>query len=172
MPQRVNGSVFSDQVLTGSLRHYLLVGADFSESFDDESPVYGSAAEEVARVITQKAIIAIFNPYEIGISFALESNRANWDTDELQAAIRALGTDVGTDHLDLSSIRIEEVEYKFLGSGYTFVVPDPVLNYLSANNTYFALADTTLYLPDHETVDIGSIIRLFKREDVTLTIEG
>ena len=110
MPQRVNGSVFSDQVLTGSLRHYLLVGADFSESFDDESPVYGSAAEEVARVITQKAIIAIFNPYEIGISFALESNRANWDTDELQAAIRALGTDVGTDHLDLSSIRIEEVE--------------------------------------------------------------
>ena len=47
-----------------------------------------------------------------------------------------------------------------------------MLNYLSANNTYFALADTTLYLPDHETVDIGSIIRLFKREDVTLTIEG
>ena len=174
MPQRVNGSVFSDQVLTGSLRHYLLIGADFSDSFEDEAPVYGSAAEEVARVITQRATIAIFNPYEIGISFALESNRANWETEELEQAIRDLGTDVGTDGLDLSNIRLTEVEYKFLGSDYVFVVPDPTINSLMVNNTYFVASETTLTLPDYtqDYIEVGSVIRVFKYEDIEVTIEA
>lgn len=174
MPQRINGSVFSDQVLTGSLRHYLLVGADFGNSFSDEAPVYGSAAEEVARIITQKATIAIFNPYEIGISFALESNRANWETEELEDAIRQLGNNVGTDHIDLSNIRLTEVEYKFLGSDYVFVVPDPTLNRLMVNNTYYVSASTTLTLPDYtqDIIDVGSILRIFKQKDSIVTIEA
>ena len=174
MPQRINGSVFSDQVLTGSLKHYLLVGADFSASFDGEAPVYGSAAEEVARVITQKATIAIFNPYEIGISFALESNRSDWDTEELQAAIRALGSNVGFEGLNLSAIRVEEVAYRFLGSDFVFVVPDPNINHLIVNNTYFAASPTTLTLPDYtdEIIDVGSVIRIFKYEGIEVTIEA
>ena len=174
MPQRVNGSVFSDQVLTGSLKHYLLIGADFSDSFDGEAPVYGSAAEEVARVITQRATIAIFNPYEIGISFALESNRANWETEDLEQAIRDLGSNVGTDGLDLSNIRLTEVEYKFLGSDYVFVVPDPTINSLMVNNTYFAASEVTLTLPDYtqDYIEVGSVIRVFKYEDIEVTIEA
>jgi len=174
MPQRVNGSVFTDQTLTGSLRHFLLIGADFSQSFSDSEPVFGSAAEEIVRVITSKATIGIFNPTDIGISFALETNRANWGEQDLQDAIRALGTSVGQEELDFSNIRITEVEYNFLGSDFVFVVPDPTISALSTNNTYYASSSTTLTLPDYTDpqIDVGSIIRIFKFEDSTVTLEA
>lgn len=172
MPQRINGSVYTDQTLSGSLKHYLLVGADFKNSFSDKSPAAGSAAEEIVRVITQNATIVIFNPFSIGISFALESNRANWNTSDLEIAIRELGNTVGYDNLNLSNIRLNEVEYNFFGSEYVYVVPDPNISTLSVNNTYFITASSTITLPDYtdSIIDIGSLIRLFKYEDTEVTI--
>ena len=172
MPQRINGSVYTDQTLSGSLKHYLLVGADFKNSFSDKSPAAGSAAEEIVRVITQNATLVIFNPFSIGISFALESNRANWNTSDLEIAIRELGNTVGYDNLNLSNIRLNEVEYNFFGSEYVYVVPDPNISTLSVNNTYFITASSTITLPDYtdSIIDIGSLIRLFKYEDTEVTI--
>lgn len=172
MPLRVNGGVYTDQTLTGSLTHYLLLGADFSNGISDKSPISGSAAEEIAKVISQKSTIAIFSPYEIGISFALETNRSGWTESSLEEEIRKLGTAVGFDRVDLSNIRITEMEYKFIGSAHTYVVPDPSISNLSVNNTYFVVSDTTLTLPDYNEISVGSIIRIFKYEDTTVTING
>jgi hypothetical protein len=174
MPSRINGSVFTDQTLTGSLKHYQLVGADFSNSFSNQAPKYGAAAEEVARVITQNATIVIFNPINIGISFALESDRSNWTTSELQSAIRALGASVGSDNVNLTNMRLTEVEYSLFGSEFVFVVPDPNINSLSVNNTYFITESTTLELPDYNDplIEIGSLIRFFKYEGIAVTLNA
>lgn len=54
MPIRVNGGVYTDQTLTGSLTHYLLLGADFSNGISDKSPISGSAASYNTLKINKK----------------------------------------------------------------------------------------------------------------------
>jgi hypothetical protein len=120
MPTRMNGGVNLNQVLTGSLRHFSIVGADFSGAVDgNNQPVYNSAASIVATEISKKAIIAILDPITnpLGMSVALETNRAGWTAEELQAAIRNLGNDVGIDHLDLTGITVIEGAYDLIGTG-------------------------------------------------------
>jgi hypothetical protein len=117
MPERVHGGVFTDEVVTGLLRHFVITGADFSGAQDaNGKPIYGSAASIVFQEITQKATVVIMNPISQvnrGMSFALESNRADWTADELQVMINGLGNNVGSDSLDLTTVKVEEVPYDF-----------------------------------------------------------
>lgn len=121
MPERIHGGVFNQQVITGSQRYFVIEGADFSGSFENGQPVPYSAAEIIFNVISQKGYINIMNPYDIGISFALEIGRSSWTAESLQEAIRALGDDVGVDHIDCSDCIVIEVPFNFqyLNSGGT-----------------------------------------------------
>lgn len=121
MPVRVNGGVFNQQVITGSQRYFVIEGADFSGAFQNGQPVPFSSAEIIFTMVSLRGYINIMNPYSNGISFALEINRSDWDADELQAAIQALGPDVGVDHVDCSVCTVEEVPFNFqyLGNGAT-----------------------------------------------------
>jgi len=119
MPDRVNGGVFNQQVITGSQRYFVIQGADFSGAFANGQPVAFSSAEIIFNMISVTSYINIMNPYSNGISFALEINRSNWDAGSLQTAIQALGTDVGVDHVDCSVCTVQEVpfDFQYLGSG-------------------------------------------------------
>lgn len=113
MPERVHGGVFTDTLLTGSLQHYLLSGADFSGAVDPAGrPIAGSAAEVVFNEVSLKATIVIMRPEATGASFALETNRANWSAGELQGTIRSLGT-IGVDVVDVSTVTVTLVPYSF-----------------------------------------------------------
>lgn len=112
MPIRTTGGVFDEQVLTGSLAHYVVCGADFSGAIDQYGqPVPYSAAEIIFTNITESAYVNIMNPNEQNLSFALEAGRSTWTEISLQAMIRNLGTDVGSDHLDLSQVTVKRVPY-------------------------------------------------------------
>ena len=119
MPIRTNGGVFNDQMLTGSLSHWVVTGADFSGAVDQYGqPVPFSAAEIIFKNIESGAYINIMNPNELNLSFALEEGRSKWTAESLQEMIRGLGTDVGVDHLDLSGVVVTQVPYIFgVGSG-------------------------------------------------------
>lgn len=131
MVTRVNGGVFDNQALTGSLCHYRILGADFSGAISDGTysipngagpnidlllgegePVPYSAAEEVMRIVMQLATVVITNPTDEGMFFATENTDNGWlDTEDLQQCIRDLGTNVGVDGLDLSGVTVEKVPY-------------------------------------------------------------
>ena len=119
MPVRTNGGVFNDQMITGSLHHFVLEGADFSGAVDSYGqPVAGSAAEIIFTNISEEGFIDIMNPNSQNISFALEINRSDWDANSLTEMVQSLGTDVGTDHINCSLCTVTEVPYIFnVGGG-------------------------------------------------------
>lgn len=114
MPVRTNGGVFTDQVLSGSMRHFKIIGADFSGAMDSQDrPVFGSAADVIFTKISQRAIIAIMNPISVldnSMSFALENTSADWNAERLQTMIRSLGI-IGVDNVDVSAINVIQVMY-------------------------------------------------------------
>jgi hypothetical protein len=112
MPIRTNGGVFNDQMLTGSLVHYVVCGADFSGAINSfGQPVPHSCAEIIFNRIESGAYIDIMNPNQYNLSFALESDRSIWNEASLQIMIQSLGTDVGVDHIDCSVLTVKEVPY-------------------------------------------------------------
>lgn len=112
MPVRQSGGVFDEQVLTGSLSHWVVCGADFSGAINSfGQPVPGSAAEIIFVNISKSAYINIMNPNECNLSFALEEGRSTWDEISLTAMVQSLGTDVGTDHIDCSVCIVKRVPY-------------------------------------------------------------
>ena len=105
MTFRVNGSVFSDQNLTGSLRHFAITGGDFthyvageggktvtyplgfsvdqpgSETvfFDEGEAIPQSAAEMVYEAVSTAATVVQLNVDSDGVLyFALENSSAGW----------------------------------------------------------------------------------------------
>lgn len=119
MPIRTNGGVFTDQMLTGSLKHFTIGGADFSGAADANNfPIHNSAAEIIYTDISQRATIVIMNPITnmSGMSFALETNRADWTAAEIQTLVRSLGT-IGVDDVDVSGVIVNESRYDLLESG-------------------------------------------------------
>jgi hypothetical protein len=119
MPVRVHGGVFNDQMITGSLRHFVIEGADFSGAVDaNGQPVPGSAAEIIFINIADAGQITIMNPNQYNISFALEINRSRWDGPSLTQMVQSLGGDVGIDHIDCAVCTVTEVPYIWdLGAG-------------------------------------------------------
>ena len=112
MPIRTTGGVFDEQVLTGSLAHYVICGADFSGAINSYGqPVPFSAAEIIFTHISEGAYINIMNPNECNISFALEAGRSVWDEISLTAMVQGLGNDVGVDHIDCSVCTVKRVPY-------------------------------------------------------------
>jgi len=112
MPIRTSGGVFNDQMLTGSLSHYVVCGADFSGAVNSfGQPVPFSAAEIIFNKIEAGAYVNIMNPNECNLSFALEEGRSIWTEASLTAMIQALGPDVGSDHLDLTVCVCTRVPY-------------------------------------------------------------
>lgn len=112
MPIRSSGGVFDEQVLTGSLSHWVVCGADFSGAINSfGQPVPGSAAEIIFVNISESAYINIMNPNECNLSFALEEGRSTWDEISLTLMVQSLGSDVGTDHIDCSVCTVKRVPY-------------------------------------------------------------
>jgi hypothetical protein len=112
MPIRTNGGVFSQQMLTGSLVHYVVCGADFSGAINSfGQPVPFSCAEIIFNRIESGAYIDIMNPNSLNLSFALEADRSIWNEASLQIMIRSLGTNVGVDHINCSVLTVKEVPY-------------------------------------------------------------
>lgn len=112
MPIRTNGGVFSQQMLTGSLVHYVVCGADFSGAINSfGQPVPNSCAEIIFNRIESGAYIDIMNPNSLNLSFALEADRSVWNEASLQVMIRSLGTNVGVDHINCSVLTVKEVPY-------------------------------------------------------------
>ena len=112
MVQRINGGVFNNQIITGSLRHFVLEGADFSGAVDMFGrPVPNSAAEIIFTNISEDGYINIMNPNQYNISFALEINRSHWTGHEMTAMVQSLGNNVGADHIDCSVCTVTEVPY-------------------------------------------------------------
>lgn len=112
MPIRTSGGVFNDQMLTGSLAHYVVCGADFSGAVNSfGQPVPFSAAEIIFNKIEAGAYVNIMNPNECNLSFALEADRSIWTAQSLQTMIQSLGPDVGVDHIDCTLCTVEQVPY-------------------------------------------------------------
>lgn len=112
MPIRQNGGVFSQQMLTGSLVHYVVCGADFSGAINSfGQPVPFSRAEIIFNRIESGAYINIMNPNSLNLSFALEADRSVWNAASLQIMIRSLGTNVGVDHINCTVLTVKEVPY-------------------------------------------------------------
>jgi hypothetical protein len=119
MPIRSSGGVFNDQMLTGSLAHYVVCGADFSGAINQYGqPVPFSAAEIIFNKIEGSAYVDIMNPNEYNLSFALEADRSTWDEISLTTMIQSLGTNVGEDHVNCSVCTVKRVPYIWgCGSG-------------------------------------------------------
>ena len=151
MPVRTNGGVFDEQMLTGSLRHFVLEGADFSGAVNQfGQPVPFSAAEIIFTNISRFGYINIMNPNEYNLSFALEINRSDWDGPTITAMVRSLGDDVGTDHVDCTVCTCREVPYIWdLGSG-----PPAATSFLQLTdtpNTYAGAAGYVVTVNPGET---------------------
>lgn len=145
MPERTNGGVFNDQVLTGSLKHYRIIGADFRGATDAENrPIHGSAAEIVFSEISRRATVAIMNPVtsDDGISFALETNRASWTIEALETLIRSLGT-IGIDNVDVSNVEVERAAYDLISGGSsTFIGLDDTPADYAGFEDYYVVVNT------------------------------
>ena len=112
MPVRTTGGVFDEQVLTGSLSHYVICGANFSGAINSYGqPVPYSAAEIIFTKISEGAYINIMNPNEYNLSFALEAGRSVWDEISLTTMVQSLGSNVGADHIDWSTCTVKQVPY-------------------------------------------------------------
>jgi len=149
MPVRVNGGVFNDQMITGSLRHFVLEGANFSGAINAfGQPVPGSAAEIIFTNISEDGFIDIMNPNQYNISFALEINRSHWDGPSLTAMVQSLGNDVGVDHIDCTVCTVTEVPYIWnLGSGG----PTSFLQLSDTPSTYAGAANYVVTVNPGET---------------------
>jgi hypothetical protein len=112
MPIRTTGGVFDEQVLTGSLAHYVVCGADFSGAINSYGQaVPNSAAEIIFTEISRSAYINIMNPNECNLSFALEAGRSTWDEISLTLMVQSLGSNVGVDNIDCSVCIVKRVPY-------------------------------------------------------------
>lgn len=112
MPIRQTGGVFDEQVLTGSLSHWVVCGADFSGAINSYGQaVPNSAAEIIFTKISESAYINIMNPNECNLSFALEQGRSTWDEISLTLMVQSLGTDVGVDNIDCTLCTVKQVPY-------------------------------------------------------------
>lgn len=159
MPVRTNGGVFCDQVLTGSLQHFRIVGADFTGAVDSNNmPVHGSAAEIIYNEISRRATISIMNPITnpLGMSFALETGRAGWTAAEIEVFVRSLGV-VGVDNVDVSNVTVEQVYYNLIPTG-------------SGAATFLDLTDT----PASYTGEGGKVLAVKTTEDGVefITVSG
>jgi hypothetical protein len=136
MPVRSTGGVFTEQVLTGSLAHYVICGADFSGAINSYGqPVPNSAAEIIFTYISEGAYINIMNPNESNLSFALEAGRSSWDEINLTAMVQGLGTDVGVDNIDCSTCIVKHVPYVWgCGDGTFLELTDTPDTYVGAAN--------------------------------------
>lgn len=138
MPVRQTGGVFDEQVLTGSLAHYVICGADFSGAINSYGqPVPYSAAEIIFTKISEGAYINIMNPNECNLSFALEAGRSVWDEISLTAMVQSLGTDVGVDHINCTLCTVKQVPYVW-GCGTGGV--DTFLELLDTPDSYVGAA--------------------------------
>lgn len=138
MPVRTTGGVFDEQILTGSLAHYVVCGADFSGAINSYGqPVPNSAAEIIFTKISEGAYINIMNPNDCNLSFALEAGRSVWDEISLTAMIQGLGNDVGVDHIDCTVCTVKQVPYVW-GCGTGGV--DTFLELLDTPNSYAGAA--------------------------------
>ena len=138
MPIRTNGGVFDQQILTGSLSHWVICGADFSGAINSfGQPVPYSAAEIIFKNIEDGATINIMNPNDQNLSFALEEGRSIWDEISLTAMVQSLGTDVGTDHIDCSVCTVKRVPYVW-GCG---AEPESFLDLTDTPKTYAGAAN-------------------------------
>jgi len=148
MPVRTTGGVFDEQVLTGSLAHYVICGADFSGAINSYGqPVPFSAAEIIFTKISEGAYINIMNPNECNLSFALEAGRSVWDEISLTAMVQALGPDVGTDHVDCSVCTVKRVPYVWgCGTGAT-----SFLDLTDTPDTYVGAANYVVTVNPTET---------------------
>lgn len=164
MPERVNGGVFNQQVITGSQRYFVIEGADFSGAFANGQPVAFSSAEIIFNLIGTTSYINIMNPYSNGISFALEINRSNWDADSLQVAIQSLGTDVGVDHVNCSVCTVIEVPFNFQylagGGGSTAFIDLTDVTVPSLPNGYVQWDPTGTVLEYTTTIPYSAIINV------------
>jgi hypothetical protein len=137
MPVRTTGGVFSEQILTGSLAHFVVCGADFSGAINQYGqPVPNSAAEIIFTNITESAYVNIMNPNEQNLSFALEAGRSTWNEFSLTAMVQSLGNDVGSDHLDLTQCVVKQVPYIW-GCG---PCPESFLDLTDTPSTYAGAA--------------------------------
>ena len=138
MVQRTNGGVFDQQILTGSLSHWVICGADFSGAINSYGkPVPYSAAEIIFKNIEEHATINIMNPNDSNLSFALEEGRSIWDEISLTIMVQSLGTDVGVDHIDCSVCTVKRVPYIW-GCG---VEPESFLDLTDTPKTYAGAAN-------------------------------
>lgn len=134
MPIRTSGGVFDEQILTGSLAHYVICGADFSGAINSYGqPVPNSAAEIIFTKISEGAYINIMNPNDCNLSFALEAGRSIWDEISLTTLVQSLGNDVGVDHIDCTVCTVKQVPYVW-GCGTGGV--DTFLELLDTPDTY------------------------------------
>ena len=148
MPIRTNGGVFDQQILTGSLSHWVVCGADFSGAINSfGQPVPYSAAEIIFKNIEDGATINIMNPNDQNLSFALEEGRSVWDEISLTAMVQSLGTDVGTDHINCSVCTVKRVPYIW-GCG---AEPESFLDLTDTPDTYAGAANYVVTVNPSET---------------------
>lgn len=197
MVVRVHGGAQYDQNLTGNLRHYRILGIDFSGAISDGNviipninygldshghqivhvvpegtPVPGSAAEIIFLMLGEQAQVAIMNPSSDGLFFALENDSNSWDISDMQFAIRNLGTDVGVDHLDLHLANIEEVPYEL---SYDLLEDPTFLILTDTPDSYVGQANKAVLVKSDESglefISLGSAgpIALTDLTDVTIT---
>lgn len=149
MPVRTSGGVFDEQVLTGSLAHYVICGADFSGAINSYGqPVPHSAAEIIFTKISEGAYINIMNPNDCNLSFALEAGRSIWDEISLTAMVQGLGSDVGVDHIDCTVCIVKQVPYVW-GCGTGGV--DTFLELLDTPDSYAGAANYVVTVNPSET---------------------
>lgn len=156
MPIRTTGGVFDEQILTGSLAHYVVCGADFSGAINSYGqPVPNSAAEIIFTKISEGAYINIMNPNDCNLSFALEAGRSIWDEISLTAMIQGLGNDVGIDHIDCTVCTVKQVPYVWgCGTG--------------GSDTFLELLDT----PDSYAGAAGFVVTVNPTEDGLIFTPG
>ncbi len=148
MVSRTNGGVFDQQVLTGSLSHWVVCGADFSGAFNNFGhPVPGSAAEIIFTNISEGAYINIMNPNQQNLSFALEQGRSVWDEISLTQMVQSLGTDVGVDHIDCAVCTVKRVPYIW-GCGNE---PESFLDLTDTPDSYAGSANYVVTVNSGET---------------------
>lgn len=149
MPLRTSGGVFDEQVLTGSLAHYVICGADFSGAINSYGQaVPFSAAEIIFTKISEGAYINIMNPNECNLSFALEEGRSVWDEISLTAMVQGLGTDVGVDHINCTLCTVKRVPYVW---GCSTGGVDTFLELLDTPNSYAGAANYVVTVNPTET---------------------
>lgn len=148
MPNRTSGGVFNQQVLTGSLSHWVVCGADFSGAFNSyNQPVPDSAAEIIFTNISEGAYINIMNPNDLNLSFALEEGRSVWDEISLTNMVQGLGTDVGVDHINCSICTVKRVPYIW-GCG---TEPESFLDLTDTPDSYAGYANYIVTVNSGET---------------------